>query len=63
MIENSLLLLVILNTHTHFKVHPEQLLGLKEFVCQNVTVSFVVVNQYGASHESPTLSLTVPAGA
>ena len=55
------------NTYTYtltlIQVHPEQLLGLKEFACRNVTVSFVVVNQYGASHESPTLSLTVPAGA
>ena len=61
------------NTHAHtntytytltlIQVHPEQPLSLKEFACRNVTVSFVVVNQYGASHESPTLSLTVPAGA
>ena len=44
------------------QVDPEQPLRLQDFACHTASISFVVVNKYGASRESPRLTLTVPGG-
>ena len=49
-------------THTNSQVSPDEPLYLEEFACRTVSVSFVVVNRFGVSQESPPLTLNVPGG-
>ena len=46
----------------HPQVSPDESLSLEDFTCRSVSISFVVVNKFGVSQESPPLTLTVPGG-
>ena len=48
--------------HTNSQVSPDEPLSLEDFACRTVSVSFVVVNKFGVSQESPPLTLNVPGG-
>ena len=48
--------------HMNSQVSPDEPLSLEEFACRTVSVTFVVVNKFGVSQESPPLTLNVPGG-
>ena len=57
-----LLSLLCTYAHMHPQVSPDESLSLEDFACRSVLISFVVVNKFGVSQESPPLALTVPGG-